>query len=92
MTGLSAKIDTRKAPQENAELFLCYRFCGKHMICRRLGGRPQIAATETNIKSGTAYTTPPVYEYLVAECNAQSLCGLDELVVGRDEFCFTCHF
>lgn len=29
---------------------------------------------------------------LVAECNAQSLCGLDELVVGRDEFCFACDF
>lgn len=52
MTGLSAKVDTRKAPQEGGA-FLCYRFCGKHMICRRSGGRPQIAATETNMKSGT---------------------------------------
>lgn len=62
------------------------------MIRWESGGRPQIAATETNIKSGTAYTAPPVYEYLVAECNAQSLCGLNELVVGRDEFCFACDF
>lgn len=62
------------------------------MICRKSGGRPQIAATETNIKSGTAYTAPPVYEYLVTESDAQSLCGLDELVVGRDEFCFACNF
>ena len=28
----------------------------------------------------------------VTECDAQSLCGLDELVVGRDEFCFACDF
>lgn len=91
MTGLSDKIDTRKAPQEGGA-FLCYRFCGKHMICWRSGGRPQIAATDTNIKSGTAYTAPPVYEYLVAESDAQSLCGLDELVVGRDKFCFACDF
>ncbi len=92
MTGLSAKIDTRKAPQENAELFLYDMVLVRRMIRWESGGRPQITATETNIKSGTAYTAPPVYEYLVTESNAQSLCGLDELVVGRDEFCFACDF
>lgn len=90
MTGLSAKIDTRKAPQEGGA-FLCYRFCGKHMICRRSGERPQVAATETNIKSGTGCTAF-VLHLSVTESNAQSLCGLDELVVGRDEFCFACDF
>lgn len=28
----------------------------------------------------------------VTESDAQSLCGLDELVVSRDEFCFACDF
>ena len=28
----------------------------------------------------------------VTESDAQSLCGLDELVVGRDELCFACDF
>lgn len=61
------------------------------MICRRSGERPQVAATETNIKSGTGFTAF-VLHLSVTESNAQSLCGLDELVVGRDEFCFACDF
>lgn len=28
----------------------------------------------------------------VTESDAESLCGLDELVVGRDKLCFACDF
>lgn len=61
MTGLSAKIDTRKAPQENAELFLYDMVLVRRMIRWESGGRPQITATETNIKSGTVQAAPLLF-------------------------------
>lgn len=61
------------------------------MIRWKSGGRPQIAATETSIKSGTGCTAF-VLHLSVTESNAQSLCGFDELVVGRDELGFACDF
>lgn len=85
MTGLSAKIDTRKAPQENAELFL-YDTLGIRWATsgRRYGNKHK--------KGYSLGCAAFVLHLSVTESDAQSLCGLDDLVVGRDKFCFACNF
>lgn len=85
MTGLSAKIDTRKAPQEKCGAFL-YDTLGIRWTTsdRRYGNKHK--------KRHSLGCTAFVLHLSVTESDAQSLCGLDELVVGRDKLCFACDF